>query len=247
MTRAPIGGIGVVIPVHNEEDDLGACLSSVIAAARPVPVPTRVVVVLDSCHDGSARVARRSASASGPVTVEILEGAYDGVGSVRAAGVRRVQKIFAGTDPATVWTAHTDADTLVPPHWLHTQRVLADDGWDVVLGAVVPDGDPLHPAHRLWSSRHPPEEGHPHVHGANLGLRLNRYLDVGGFRALSTGEDVDIVERLTEITARRIATSRHRVLTSARREGRAPSGFAAYMRDLDEEASTIHPHLKPGV
>lgn len=156
--------------------------------------------------------------------------------------------MFADAAPDTVWTAHTDADTLVPPRWLQTQRLLADDGWDLVLGAVIPDGDPRDPALQLWESRHPPQEGHPHVHGANLGVRLSRYLDVGGFRPLSTGEDVDLVERLVGgTTTRWIATSRHRVLTSARREGRAPAGFAAYMRDLDEEASAIHPQLRPGV
>lgn len=49
--------IGVVIPVHNEEAHLGACLEAIrCAAAHPRlgGEPVRVQVVLDSCSDASA-------------------------------------------------------------------------------------------------------------------------------------------------------------------------------------------------
>lgn len=51
--------IGVVIPAHNEEQSLHACLDALlVAASHPaLGVPVRILVVLDSCADGSASVA----------------------------------------------------------------------------------------------------------------------------------------------------------------------------------------------
>src|ERR1700761_5500038 len=55
--------IGVVVPVHNEERRLGACLASVRVAARHRDLkgePVRILAVLDACTDGSRSVACQS-------------------------------------------------------------------------------------------------------------------------------------------------------------------------------------------
>ena len=44
-----------------------------------------------------------------------------------------------GVDPARSWVANTDADTVVPPHWLTAQVALAGDGHALVVGTVLPD------------------------------------------------------------------------------------------------------------
>jgi hypothetical protein len=64
------------------------------------------------------------------------------------------------------------------------------------------------------------------VHGANLGIRADVYLRTGGWRGLATAEDHDLWQRLGKIAARRASTAVVKVLTSGRRVGRAPHGFA---------------------
>jgi hypothetical protein len=65
-----------------------------------------------------------------------------------------------------------------------------------------------------------------HVHGANLGVRADVYRRAGGLRDLRTAEDHDLWRRLIQLSARTVSTSRIEVVTSSRRVGRAPHGFA---------------------
>ena len=67
-----------------------------------------------------------------------------------------------------------------------------------------------------WHARHQLVEGHAHVHGANLGIRADRWRAVGGFGQRTVGEDVDLVERVRAVTGRWVATDTTRVLTSGR-------------------------------
>jgi hypothetical protein len=69
------------------------------------------------------------------------------------------------------------------------------------------------------------------VHGANLGFRANAYWQVGGFAALETGEDVELVERFERygyLVSRDPSLS---VPTSDRQIAR-PAGFAHHLREL---------------
>src|ERR1035438_132616 len=67
---------------------------------------------------------------------------------------------------------------------------------------------------------------HPHVHGANIGIRADAYLESGGWRHLMTAEDHDLWQRLHRGNHRRRSDASLRVVTSGRRIGRAPHGFA---------------------
>ena len=54
-----IKAIGVVVPAHNEEDLLPACLTAVRQAARVLAgMPVHLVVVADACTDRTADWAR---------------------------------------------------------------------------------------------------------------------------------------------------------------------------------------------
>jgi hypothetical protein len=71
------------------------------------------------------------------------------------------------------------------------------------------------------------------VHGANLGIRGDAYLALGGWPALPTGEDTELARRASSAGHLRIArTAAIPVVTSTRRAGRAPQGFSGYLRDL---------------
>lgn len=76
-------------------------------------------------------------------------------------------------------------------------------------------------------------EGHPHVHGANLGIRADVYEAIGGWSPLRTGEDAERVARAeSSKTVRILRTGQVPVWTSSRPVGRAPAGFADYLSAL---------------
>ena len=76
------------------------------------------------------------------------------------------------------------------------------------------------------SYRKPLGGPHPHVHGANLGVRASAYLDVGGFPPLALSEDHALWHALRSGGHPVVATRRVWVATSARRQSRASGGFA---------------------
>jgi glycosyltransferase involved in cell wall biosynthesis len=224
-----IRAVGVVIPAHNEEDLLPACLAAVGQAARPLaPVPVHLVVVADACTDATAARAARAGAAVLPVQARC-------VGAARAAGMRVVLSRTRYLDPASVWLATTDADTLVPPGWLSRQLRCAAAGWDAVAGTVTLTDWGGRPAQlrTVFGQHYGSRRGaHPHVHGANLGCTARAYLAAGGFPPVRTAEDHALVARLSATGARILRTAEVSVRTSARRQARAPRGFSHLLSSL---------------
>jgi len=81
-----------------------------------------------------------------------------------------------------LWLANTDADSVVPRDWLIRMVDAADAGVQVVLGTVAPDVELPQTLRAAWIARHQLHDGHPHIHGANLGIRADTYLALGGWR-----------------------------------------------------------------
>lgn len=218
-----ISELAVVIPARDEEQLIATCLDSVIAARRRAEVKVSIVVVADGCTDATADIARRYGG------VEVIELAPSNVGTARSAGVRAA--IAASrVEPTAMWIANTDADSAVPVNWLSEQLVLAETGFDVMIGTVRPRfGDLTAEQLAAWSATHVPGRPNGHVHGANLGIRASAYLAAGGFEAVAEHEDIDLVERLSGFAL--VATDRCEVITSGRRFGRTPGGYARYLRE----------------
>ena len=219
------------MPACNEEGHITLCLRSIRASTRQLRhehphVSCDVAVVLDRCTDQTGDVVARHGvrtitSSAGRVGAARHLGAVDAITRSRHAGIPDHQ----------LWLANTDADSIVPNDWLTTQLNFADSGFDAVIGTVTPDGlDPR--LDRIWRQRHRLDEGHNHVHGANLGLRAGTYLEAGGFAAVSLHEDLDLVHRIKACTAHWITTHRTNVTTSARTQSRVEGGFASYVADL---------------
>ncbi|MDW3715796.1 MULTISPECIES: glycosyltransferase [unclassified Pseudomonas] len=213
--------IGVVIPVHNEERLLGACIESVLAAAAHPGLggePVRVLAVLDACSDGSAAIAE----AAGIATLAIDA---RNVGQARAAGVHLL------LDEGARWIACTDADSIAGTNWLVAQLAL---GADVVCGTVrIAQWDAIHlDAQARYHAHYHQHDDHRHVHGANLGFSAEAYLRAGGFPPLAAHEDLHLVRAFERSGARISWSSSPAVHTSARLDARAPEGFAAFLRGL---------------
>ncbi|KAA9107704.1 glycosyltransferase [Microbacterium rhizomatis] len=228
----------VVVPVHNEEDLLDACLGALSAAVHRTEragLACDVRVVLDDCTDASATLAL-----SYPFTVSTIRASM--VGAARAHGVVTALADLGDVDLHRVWIANTDADSQVPPQWIVDQVRIAALGTDVVLGGVRPDFADLTPVHRRhWLRTHPRGVPTGNVHGANLGIRADAYVLAGGFPAVAEHEDVQLVER-ARVAGARIGTSAHApVVTSGRQIGRTPGGYAAFVRTLaaDLERRTV--------
>lgn len=223
--------LAAVIPVRDEEQLLPATLASVRAAVRALqnvyPVRAGITVVLDSCTDGSAAAAAALQRTWTDVDLRLLAGSFGTVGAARAAGIAALPHLPG------LWIANTDADTVVPEHWLLHQYSLAAAGYGLVLGTAVPDPADLTAAElQAWQRLHPLGEGHPHVHGANLGFTAAAYHRAGGFAPLPAHEDVDLAARIKASGAAWTATDTIRVVTSGRRDGRAPEGFSRFLREL---------------
>ena len=222
--------VAVVIPAANEEQRIGRCLSAVAAARRHLyysdaAVAVRTVVVLDGCQDRTAVIA----AASREVQTVAISAAS--AGAARRAGASAA--LASAGPPGELWLANTDADSQVPANWLTGMLTEARLGADIVLGTVLPGRD-LEPRTRAeWLSRHHLREGHPHVHGANFGIRADVYLSLGGWPSVVTGEDTELARRAARTGHLRISrTASIPVVTSVRPDGRAPRGFSGYLRDI---------------
>jgi len=209
--------IGVVIPAHNEEQHIDAALAAIhIAALHPAlgGEPVLVQVVLDSCSDGTERIA----AAHGFQTMTL---SVRNVGQARAAGAARLLEAGAR------WLAFTDADTIVSPEWLVRQL---EQNADAVCGSIgISDwgvhGDHAEAMRDHFARTYTDADGHRHIHGANLGVSAEAYLRAGGFPALACSEDVALVAALEASGARIAWSAAPRVSTSARKDARARGGF----------------------
>ena len=225
----------VVVPCRDEAHHIASCLESVmrsVASAGIDPHRFEVVVVADSCRDDTAAVARRLLRSSGHV-IEIRAGS---AGRARAVGTAYGLDRWGSVGADRIWTVHTDADTVVPGEWLRRHAHVANAGLAAVAGVVEVDSfDGYHPglAAVHGAAYGGPGDDHPHVHGANLGVRADAYLAVGGWAAIPSGEDHALWRAVRQAGYPTLATRSIRVVTSGRRHGRAPAGFAGYLCDLE--------------
>lgn len=228
--------VGIVVPARDEIDLVDSCVDSLLALTVPDGVDTWIIVVADACGDGTARAARRRLGGRGEVRV--ASGAN--VGSARAAGAAGALDRFRrrGRPLHRTWLLTTDADSMAPTGWLVTHLRQAEAGAVAVAGTVAVESFDQHAAavparYREQYVVHA-DGTHPHVHGANLGVRADAYLAVGGWRPLATREDHDLWDRLRAGGRPIISTIEAPVVTSGRRIGRAPDGFAGLLGDLGE-------------
>jgi glycosyltransferase involved in cell wall biosynthesis len=221
----------VVVPAHNEQALLPACLAALHVAAARVAAQTEVIVVADACTDATAEIA--AAAGARVVTVDAAL-----VGRARAAGM--AEALRHGT--AGLWLATTDADSRVAPGWLGWHARHAARGAELLVGTVeVHDWAPWPVAvrdayERRYRAAVAPA-GHRHVHGANLGCAATAYAGLGGFAPVRHDEDRDLVSRADRAGLRVVRDGSCPVRTSARHAARAPAGFAAHLAAVADEVS----------
>jgi cellulose synthase/poly-beta-1,6-N-acetylglucosamine synthase-like glycosyltransferase len=237
--------VGVVIPARNEEGSIAACLQSVLTALDQQGLPAQdrwVVVVADSCNDGTADVARRTLKNQGVA----LECSLSSAGAARRLGAAQVLARFEKAPFARVWIANTDADSCVAPDWIAQQLSLAERGYCGVAGIVHVDnvhGLEQDELRALLADYTIHDNGtHPHVHGANLGVRADAYVDAGCWMPIALAEDHCLWSRIKARGWPTASCAKTIVRTSGRLHGRAAGGFADSLR---HRLQLLHPESFP--
>lgn len=219
--------VTVVVPAHDEQDLLPACLASLAVAQSAARIDSTVLVVLDACSDATGDIAAEA----GAQTVSL---SARNVGAARRAGVAAALATYGS---AGCWLASTDADSRVPADWLVRQLQYAAAGAELVVGTVAVDDwsgwpDTVAAAYHDRYQRRVGPTGHNHVHGANLAMTAEAYLSVGGFPARRRAEDRTFVTRARRAGRRIVWATDLPVLTSARTVARVADGFTGYLHRL---------------
>ena len=222
--------VGIVVPVHNEEDLLPDALQALERAIDELSpsISCRVALVLDSCGDASSTIARCWAVRRNAL---VVRRECRSVGLARRFGFAALLARWPEVDLTRVWLATTDADSRVPQDWLTVQVNAYRSGIDLWAGRIKvseESGTVLRWAECYAAELDP-------IHGASLGFCAAQYEELGGFGRLPSGEDRDLYERAVDAGLRIRHDSEAIVVTSSRRKGRAPAGFAGVLGGLDEE------------
>jgi glycosyltransferase involved in cell wall biosynthesis len=221
--------IGIVVPAQNEEAGIEPCIQSIRRSCEAAQLHDYwIVIVADSCTDDTLPRARRAVEGVG----EVLECAAKSAGTARRLGVDAALEHFGDKDLRQIWLANTDADTVVPGDWITVQLRLADAGIAAVAGIVKLEEGGSAAAHELYRTTYltSPDGTHGHVHGANLALRADAYVDAGGWAHRALAEDHCLWDRLKGRGWRLSSPVSSVVVTSARLIGRARGGFADTLR-----------------
>lgn len=224
--------VGVIVPARDEEDHIAECVASIrISLASCLHVSSSwIVVVADSCRDRTADRARAALGDAG----EVIECAVHSPGTARRLGVEALLRRFPTVHLSQLWIANTDADSRPPPDWLNRQLRFAQHAYAGVAGIVhVEAVDEVAAADFAAMLAHyviHDDGSHPHVHGANLGIRADAYLDVGGWSDRALAEDHCLWSRLKARNWPTISSADSVVITSGRLVGRASGGFADSLR-----------------
>ncbi|WP_445191524.1 glycosyltransferase [Sphingomonas sp. Tas61C01] len=250
-----LAAVSVCVPLRNEQEALPSLLTALAGLDLP-PARLAVFCLLDNCTDDSERVLRGAAT-DFPHPMTIASGTPSADAN---AGRARRAAMALGLDHARSGSGgillSTDADSQPRADWVRAAfhgLALAD----VVAGRVIRSAadrdldqsrveayfDRLHALRRTidpvpWDT----PAGSHHSGGANLGFRVDAYDRLGGFRPLRSGEDAAFIDDASRAGMRVRREPAMVVETSSRRDGRAPGGLAAALREIDGHGLPGIPH-----
>lgn len=228
----PAVDVLIAIPAHDEERTLPRCVGHVLAAieharAEGVAAAATVVVAAHRCSDRTEQLARAILDAAPVRAVVLTDPDSPTIADVRRAAVAAALAMV--TDPARTWLFNTDADSWVPPDWIPGMLAACRRAGAVgAAGMVEVEGwqasERAREAYAAIIAAGVHGSSHDHVYGANLAVRLDAYLAVGGFTAHRHGEDHDL----------------GRPAAGHRAPGRHPLGAAG------DHLGAARPALRPG-
>lgn len=174
--------VGVVIPAKNEQQFIGRCVATVLAAGADVDLD--LVVVDNESQDETVAIAAATGA-------RVVHSDSTSIGEVRNVGAAAVRGDII---------AYIDADCEAPIGWIHDALAAFAD---TEVAAVAGHLDVPQDANWVQASwalpRREESKAKRTVVGASFFVRRATFDRLGGFDPrLKTGEDTDIARRLLE-------------------------------------------------
>lgn len=201
--------ISVVIPVYNEEKCIRACLLSV--KNQTISVPYTIIVADNASTDDTAYLAKKEG-------VEVIRAKRKGYAHAAIAGIAKTHSRII---------AMTDADSVVPPHWLARIYDTFESYPDVVaIGGPYEfyDGPRALRLVLRLINRFNPRLITVSLCGINMAFRREAYEAVGGFSSdINLQADSYLGEQLKKIG--RMYFMRDTIVLSSARRYQKPKQF----------------------
>ena len=235
-----------------------------VAAANAVGATVQLVVLVNNSSDGTAEIARGYRPRA--LQTRVLEITLP-PGHAHAGGARRAAMEYsAALLPPGGILMTTDADSRVHPNWIAANLAELAAGADAVAGAVAFDeadrmalpplpvralewqlaGLQAHLGSLIDPRAHDPWPNHIWAWGACLALTLSAYRQIGGLPSVPLAEDRALAAALERNDLKLRHSHAPLVLTSARRNGRAPGGLADLLNSyVVDEATPCDAALEP--
>ena len=229
--------ICVCVPVRDERQLLPQLMDALMQQTYSGVLT--ICLYFDGCTDGAYAWAKmlRPSSCAEILLQQGKRSRMPNAGYARRAAVAMALRHFS-SEPAVILS--TDADSVPTADWV-SKAWLSLQSADLVAGHIVRERtancegrdrletylERLHMLRR-WLDPIAYDNGpsHPHTGGANLAIHAQIYRHLGGFHAMASGEDRDLVHR-ARLAGYRVRQDRNvNVTTSGRTAGRAQGGLA---------------------
>ncbi len=221
-----------------------------------------VLVLANNCSDDTVEIAHSLSRRYPNLQLQIIEvslpKAQAFVGKARQMVMNEAYRRFSLIGLKDRIIASTDGDTEVSPNWISSLIQAFDQGIDAVGGRIITRraaapginaGTSLYYlrrlAHTYLSSQleclldpqtHDCWPRHFQYCGANMAVSAQMYETVGGMPLVKHEEDVALYCKLKQADAKIRHSLSVRVVTSARRTGRATGGLAELLEELAERS-----------
>ena len=214
----PFTRISVIIPARNEEDNIGACIESVLAQRYPTDL-FEIIVVDDHSEDRTAAIIKEYADRNVRY-VSLAEHIPPGSNIV----AYKKAAIAAGIDQSNgTLIVTTDADCMAPNAWLqHIAAIYEQDTPVMIVAPVIYTCNhslvqifqliDLMSMQGITAASHSLKLGNM-SNGANLAFRKTSYERVGGYEGIShmaSGDDLLLMMKMDKMSPHNISYLRSR-------------------------------------
>lgn len=208
----PTTKISVIIPARNEENNIGACLDSLVEQDYPKDL-LEIIVADDHSTDETAGIVTRYKDAGiHLLSLEKEMANPDGSGGGKKNALTAAIKISSGTLIIT-----TDADCIFPKKWLSTLVSFYETYTPVFIAAPVTFSKEKKALHIFQSLDFLSLQGitaasvysgfHTMCNGANLAYEKKAFETVGGFSGIdqiASGDDMLLMHKIYTLNPKKV-------------------------------------------
>jgi glycosyltransferase involved in cell wall biosynthesis len=215
--------ISIVIPAYNEEKVIGACLQSF--TKQTTTQPFEIILVNNNSTD---KTIEKVKTFTGLLPLKIVSEKKKGRGPARRTG-------FLTAKGSIILS--TDADTVIPPHWIEKMASYFDDGSIIAVTGTGKIRDRSKIANTLFNFVQPVSMkayrlifGHYWLTGFNFAITKEAYTKAGGFNTdLNTQEDTELAFRVRKTGKIKFIDDLPVIVSGRRYQNGLIAGFLPYI------------------